>query len=80
MAESVRNVVVEVYSITGALVATFFNNTESADDLAVRCSEKFTGGLDSFSFTVPSDTWQVWWICLYFEGSASSLSIAARVD
>lgn len=56
MADSVKNVLVEVYSITGVFVASFYNNTNASDDLMVECSEKKIGGLDKFSFTVPSLT------------------------
>lgn len=86
MAVSIKNVLVEIYSITGALVSSFYNNTFSAGDLVVICSEQRDGGLDEFSFTVPSDTVEplfgqmecriiingVWWFSGYAESIPSS--------
>ena len=54
--ESPKNVTVNIYSITGSLVATFMNNTEGGENLKVKCSENRMGGLDTFSFEVPSTT------------------------
>ncbi len=51
-----KNVQVQIFSITGSLVSTFQNNTDSGADLVVECTELRDGGLDSFSFTVPADT------------------------
>lgn len=53
---SPKNVTVFVYSITGALVASFANNTESGENLRVICNEKRMGGLDQFKFDIPSTT------------------------
>jgi len=53
---SPKNVVVKIYSVTGALVASYYNNTERGENLKVVCNELRIGGLDKFSFTIPSTT------------------------
>ena len=53
---SPTNVLVQIYSVTGALVASFYNNTLDGENLLVECNEKKNGGLDIFKFTVPSDS------------------------
>lgn len=54
--DSPTNILVKCLSVTGALVATFYNNTLRGENLLVECSERKDGGLNDFSFTVPSDT------------------------
>jgi hypothetical protein len=54
--DSPKSVSVQIYSITGALVASYYNNTERGENLQVVCSENKIGGLDKFSFTIPSTT------------------------
>lgn len=85
MAVSVENILVEIYSITGVLVSSFYNNTFSADDLIIKCTEERDGGLNDFSFTVPSTTTEplfgqmecriyangVWWYSGYAESIPS---------
>lgn len=52
----IKNQTIQIYSITGALVATYYNNTEAGDNLKIKCTENKQGGLDKFSFTIKSNT------------------------
>lgn len=54
--DSPTNVLIEIHSVTGALVSSFRNNTLSGENLVVECNELKNGGLDTFSFTVPTTT------------------------
>ena len=53
---SIENQAIQIYSITGALVATYYNNTDGGENLKIKCKENKEGGLDNFSFTIKSDT------------------------
>lgn len=52
---SPRSVGVKIFSATGALVADYYNNTETNDGLALRLKVLKNGGLDTFVMTLANN-------------------------